>query len=465
MNATDMLDRLHAWVWGPTLLLLVLGVGVLLSVRCGFVQVGRLGEAFRLLRHAGDGEQGVSPFGVLCTALSAAIGTGNIIGVATAVAAGGPGAIFWMMISAFFGMATKFAEGVLAVKYRTTHNGENIGGPFAYIERGLGHRWRWLGKLYALFGALAGLLGIGTLTQSNSIAVAVESLVQAGATPVRIGDTAYSWVTVTVCALVTVLAAAVILGGIGRISRVATVLVPLMLCVYVGAMGMVLLTNLSRIPSALWFIVRCAFTPKAALGAACGIGVQQAMRLGIGRGVFSNEAGMGTEAIAAAASRTTSPVQQGLLCMMSTFIDTVVLCTAAGLTLVVTDAWQQSELHGVAMTAYAWAQSLPCSPSVSRFLLMLCLSFFAFSTILGWNFYAESCMRYLCDAHRGWMRAYRVAYIAAVLVGPYLSVSAAWTVADICNGCMMFPNLTALLALSGVVARETRQYFAQNPKN
>ncbi len=460
-SVSSALDRVNAWVWGPTLLTLVLGVGVLLSIRTGFVQVRGLGRACRLLCRAdGDGE-GVSPFGVLCTALSAAIGTGNIVGVATAVSAGGPGALFWMLMSAFFGMATKFAEGVLAVKYRTVDRGEIVGGPFYYIERGMGVRFRWLGRLFALFGALAGLLGIGTVTQSNSITAAVEDvLADSGTVAFSLGGESYSWTTVLVGGAVTVLAAMVILGGIGRISRVATVLVPLMLCVYVGAVGTILFTNLTRIPAALSLILRAAFAPRAALGAAAGITVKQAVRLGIGRGIFSNEAGMGTEAIAAAASRTTSPVRQGLLCMMSTFIDTVVLCTAAGLTLIVTDAYRQTGLEGVSMTAYAWAQGLPCSPTVSRVLLMLCLVFFAFSTILGWNFYAEQCMRYLCDGRTGWMRGYRIAYIAAVFIGPYLSVSSVWTVADIGNGCMVFPNLVALLSLGGVVARETRVYFA-----
>lgn len=464
-TAAPVLEHINNWVWGPTLLTLVLGVGVLLSVRTGFVQARRLGRAIRLLGHAdGDGE-GVSPFAVLCTALSAAIGTGNIIGVATAVSAGGPGAIFWMLISAFFGMATKFAEGVLAVKYRTVDKGEFVGGPFYYIERGMGPRFRWMGKLFALFGALAGLFGIGTITQSNSITAAAESVLDTDRTATFVlGDETYSWVTVLIGGAVTVLAALVILGGIGRISRVATVLVPLMLCVYIGALGTILLTNLSRIPAALSLILRAAFAPRAALGAAAGITVKQAMRLGIGRGIFSNEAGMGTEAIAAAASRTTSPVQQGLLCMMSTFIDTVVLCTAAGLALVVTGADRQSGLDGVSMTAYAWAQGLPFPPAASRFLLVMCLIFFAFSTILGWSFYAERCMRYLCGGRTAWMRGYRLAYIAAVFIGPYLSVSSAWTVADICNGCMMFPNLVALLSLSGVVAREAREVFGHDAK-
>ncbi len=462
LSVSSALDRANEWIWGPTLLILVLGVGILLSVRTGFVQVRGLGSAFCLLRHADSDGEGVSPFGVLCTALSAAIGTGNIVGVATAVSAGGPGALFWMLLSAFFGMATKFAEGVLAVKYRTVDRGEVIGGPFYYIEWGMGKRWRWLGKVFALFGAFAGLLGIGTIAQSNSIAAAVEDVFgDSGVVAFSIGEVSYSWTTVFVGTVVTVLAAMVILGGIGRISRVATVLVPLMLCVYVGAVGTILLINIARIPAAVSLILRAAFAPKAALGAAAGITIKQAVRLGVGRGIFSNEAGMGTEAIAAAASSTTSPVRQGLLCMMSTFIDTVVLCTAAGLTLIVTDAYRQRGLEGVSMTAYAWTQGLPCPPSISRVLLMLCLIFFAFSTILGWNFYAERCMRYLCGGRAVWMRGYRVAYIVAVFIGPYLSVSSAWTVADIGNGCMVFPNLVALLSLSGVVARETRLYFAR----
>ncbi len=464
-TAAPALEHINKWVWGPTLLTLVLGVGVLLSVRTGFVQARRLGRAIRLLGHAdGDGE-GVSPFAVLCTALSAAIGTGNIVGVATAVSAGGPGAIFWMLVSAFFGMATKFAEGVLAVRYRAVDKGELVGGPFYYIELGMGPRFQWMGKLYALFGALAGLLGIGTITQSNSITAAAESLLDADYTATFVlGDATHSWVSVFVGGAVTVLAALVILGGIGRISRVATVLVPLMLCVYISAIGMILLANISRIPAAVSLILRAAFAPRAVLGAAVGITVKQAMRLGIGRGIFSNEAGMGTEAIAAAASRTTSPVQQGLLCMMSTFIDTVVLCTVAGLALVVTGADRQSGLDGVSMTAYAWAQGLPFPPAVSRLLLVMCLIFFAFSTILGWSFYAERCMRYLCGGRTAWMRGYRFAYIAAVFIGPYLSVSSAWAVADICNGCMMFPNLVALLSLSGVVAREAREVFGRDAK-
>ncbi len=455
----SLLEEINGWIWGPTLLVLVLGVGIYLTWRTGGVQVKRLGLALRLVfqPECGDGD-GVSAFAVLCTALSAAIGTGNIIGVATAVAVGGAGALLWMLVSAFFGMATKYAEGVLAIKYRVPDGAGYHGGPFYYIERGMGRHWRWLGKAFALFGALAGLLGIGTVTQSNSITTAAEQVVHT-TTAFSFSGQTYSWATVIVGGIVTALAAMVILGGFGRVARVATVVVPAMLLIYVTAIGLILVKYAGALPAAVSLIVRAAFSPQAALGGAAGVTVATAIRMGIGRGIFSNEAGMGTEAIAAAAARASSPTKQGLVCMVSTFVDTVVLCTAAGLVLVVTGAHEHRELEGVAMTAYAWEQGLPFPSAVSRFLLMLCLMFFAFSTILGWFCYAEGCMRYLCGGSRFWMRSYRVAYIAAVFIGPYLTVSAAWTVADILNGCMAFPNLVALLSLSGVVARQTRADF------
>jgi AGCS family alanine or glycine:cation symporter len=413
-----------------------------------------------LVRRENDGGDGVSTFGVLCTALSAAIGTGNIIGVATAVTAGGPGALFWMLVAAFFGMATKYAEGLLAVKFRRCDQDGYKGGPFYYIEYGMGRGWRWLGKIYALFGALAGLLGIGTLTQSNSITAAVGEVVSADRVAFSLGEYSYSWVTVIVGGVVTVGAALVILGGIRRIARVAEVIVPIMLCVYVVLITVILITYAQAVPSALSLMVRSAFAPQAALGAAAGVTVKNAVRMGVGRGVFSNEAGLGTEAIAAAAARSNSPVRQGLVCMVGTLIDTVVLCTVAGLVLIVTGAYRHTHLQGIELTRYAWQQGLPFPPAVSSCLLMLCLSFFAFSTILGWNYYAEQCMSYLCGGRTTWMRAYRLMYIFAVWLGPYLSVSSVWTVADICNGCMAFPNLIALVALSGVVVRQTREYFS-----
>ncbi len=450
-----LIERMNGFIWGSTLLVFVLGVGVYFTLRTRGIQVRRLGEAFRCLLRAEGSTDAVSPFAVLCTVLSAAIGTGNIVGVATAVAVGGPGALFWMVVSAFFGMAIKYAEGVLAVTYRVHGKNGYHGGPFYYIERGIGRRYRPLGKVYALFGALAGVCGIGTLTQSNSIAAAVEQVFGGGASW-TCGSITVSRAVAVAGVLVTLLAAPSILGGLKRVARVASVLVPMMLAVYVGAIVLILWRYATAIPSALWLIVRAAFSPQGVLGGASGITVGAAIRMGVGRGVFSNEAGMGTEAIAAACANTSSPVKQGLVCMLSAFIDTVVLCTVAGLVLVVTGAYAQGELEGVAMTAYAWEMGLPFSPPVSRGLLMLCLAFFAFSTIIGWGSYAEGCMRYLCGGRDGWLRAYRVLYLAAVFIGPYVTVSMAWTVADLLNGCMLFPNLAALLALGGVVVKQEK---------
>lgn len=461
------LDRINDRVWGWGLLLLIFGVGVYMTVRTRGVQMRQFGRALRLVRDGGGEEGGISAFAVVCTALSAAIGTGNIVGVATAVATGGPGALLWMLVSAFFGMAIKYAEGLLAVKYRVRDGDGFIGGPYYYIERGMGYRWRWLGKLFALFGALAGLLGMGTVTQSNSIACAVSEVLDkdGAAVAFTLGGQAYTWTTVLVGGAVTLGAALVILGGVKRIAGVASVFVPFMLGIYTVAIAMILITHAAAIPAAVSLIVRAAFAPRAALGAAAGITMKNAIRMGVGRGIFSNEAGMGTEAIAAAAARTRSPTQQGLICMISTFIDTVVLCTLAGLVLVVTDAYRQTELEGLAMTACAWERGLPFGSTVSTVLLMLCLAFFAFSTILGWNFYAEQCMGYLCGGRNNWMKAYRVLYIVAVFIGPYLSSASVWTVADIFNGCMVFPNLVALLSLGGVVARHTAADRAKKQKN
>ncbi|MBQ4612531.1 MAG: sodium:alanine symporter family protein [Clostridia bacterium] len=459
------LEWVNDRVWSGTLLTLIFAVGAYITARTRCIQLRRFGQALRLVRR-GEGEGGISAFSAVCTALSAAIGTGNIIGVATAVVAGGPGALFWMVLSAVLGMAIKYAEGVLAVRYRVRDTAGFSGGPYYYIERGMGYRWRWLGKLFALFGALAGLLGMGTVIQSNSIAAAVSAMTESGGTVTfMLGDREYSLTTVLVGGAVTVLAALVILGGIQRIAKVAAVLVPFMLGLYTLAIVTILVTFAAEIPSALWLILRAAFAPRAALGAAAGVTVKQAIRMGVGRGIFSNEAGMGTEAIAAAAARTSSPSRQGLVCMISTFVDTVVLCTLAGVVLVVTDAYRQPGLDGIAMTAYAWQQGLPLASSVASTLLMLCLVFFAFSTILGWNFYAQECMRYLCGGRREWMKLYRFLYIAAVGIGPYLSSGAAWVLADIFNGCMIFPNLVALLSLCGIVVRETAADAEKMPKN
>ena len=424
---------------------LFLGVGMLFMLRLRAVPVRRLGRALGSIFGKGEGN-GLSPYATLCTALAATIGTGNIVGVATAVSAGGPGALFWMLLAAVLGMATQYAEGYLAVRYRRQTEEGFFGGPFCYMELGLG-KPRW-GRIFAFLGASAGLLGVGTLTQVNSITTAVDSFFP---TRTLFGD--YSAATVISGGVAAVVSAAVLLGGAKRITKVCETLVPLMSGIYLLCALFLLCRYGSQIPSALSLIVRSAFRPRAVLGAGMGIGLKQAMRMGIGRGVFTNEAGLGTSPIAAAASNSRDPVAQGLVTMTGTFIDTVVICTITGLCLVVTGAWKQP-LQGVELTDYAWRMGLPWNERLSSFLLLVCLVFFAFATMIGWSFYAEQCLRYL-TAGRG-LRMYRLGYLLAIAVGPYLTVGAVWELADIFNALLALPNLTALLLLQNEVVKGSR---------
>ena len=450
-----MLERIGAAIWGWPTMLLFVGTGIIFTVRLRGVQITKLGRALRSVVKKEAGADGISSYAALCTSLAATIGTGNIVGVATALCAGGPGALLWMLAAAVFGMATQYAEGYLAVKYRVRQNGQWLGGPFLYIERGLGEKWRWLAVTFAVTGVGAGILGVGTVTQVNSITAAVENFFDAGKTQLAfmLGGHTYTWPVVIGGAVVTVAAGLVLLGGVKRISRVCELLVPLMSAVYVLLSLFILLRFAGRIPAALELIARSALSPRAALGAAAGITLKNALRMGIGRGVFTNEAGLGTTPIAAAAARSSDPVRQGLIAMTGSFIDTIVICTMTGLCLIVTGAWQQAGLVGVQVTDFAWHTALPLSASASSFCLMACLCFFAFSTIVGWSFYAEQCLRYLTGGRESAVRLYRFFYILAVAIGPYLTVSAAWEMADILNALLAFPNLTALLLLQRDVAR------------
>ena len=411
----------------------------------------------------GTGE--VSSFGALCTALSATIGTGNIVGVATAIAAGGPGALFWMVVAALFGMATKYAEGLLAIKYRTIDaEGHVLGGPFYYIENGMGKNFRWLGKIFAFFGACVGLMGIGTFTQVNGIASATKNFFDPDmqSTVSLFGNT-YSWVTVITCLVLTVIVGMVVLGGIKRIAKVSEIIVPFMAVLYVVFALIILITNVTKIPMAIALIVKTAFTGSALVGGAVGTMVI-AMQKGIARGIFSNESGLGSAPIAAAAAQTKEPVRQGLVSMTGTFIDTVLICSMTGISIVLTGAWQIEGLEGVEITSAAFRMGLPFPAVVSSFVLMLCLTFFAFTTILGWNYYGERCVEYLFNRNKNVVMTYRWLYILAVFIGPYMTVEAVWNIADIFNALMALPNLIALIALSGVVARETRAYFNKEAK-
>ena len=451
-------------VWGLPLLCLIMATGIFLTARLGLVQIRHLGKAFKFMfKDEEDGSGEVTSFGALCTALSATIGTGNITGVATAIALGGPGALFWMVIAAFFGMATKYAEGLLAIKYRTIdEDGHVLGGPFYYIENGMGKKWTWLAKIFAFFGAGVGLFGIGTFTQVNSIASAVKNFFDPDmAHTVSLFGGNYSWATVVAGVILTVCVGLVVLGGIQRIAKVSEVIVPFMAVLYVGLAVIIIIANITAVPAALASIVKSAFTGSALAGGAVG-SVFVAMQKGVARGIFSNESGLGSAPIAAAAARTKEPVRQGLVSMTGTFIDTIVICTMTGLSIVIAGSWLNPELEGVAITMDAFQKGLPFPSFVATFSLMLCLVFFAFTTILGWNYYGERCVEYLFNRNKGVVMGYRILYILAVFIGPYMTVKAVWNIADIFNALMAFPNLIALLALNGVIVKETRDFHAKH---
>ena len=458
----DILVNIDNLVWGIPLMVLILAGGILLTVRLGVMQFRKLPLALKwMVKNEEGGEGEISSFSALCTALSATIGTGNIVGVATAV---GAGALFWMIVAAFFGMATKFAEGLLAVKYRVVaKDGHSLGGPFYYIEQGMGKKWKWLAKIFAFFGVCVGLFGIGTFSQVNGISSAVHGFFDsANAHCVNLpflGE--YSWSVVISSLVLAFCVASVLIGGIKRIASVSQVIVPFMAIIYFLFAGILIVTNITAVPSAIAVIVEAAFSPRAITGGAVG-SMFVAMQKGVARGIFSNEAGLGSAPIAAAAAQTKEPVRQGLVSMTGTFIDTIVICTLTGLSIVLTGAWQVKGLEGVGVTTYAFQKGLPFPPEVSAFVLMLCLVFFAFTTILGWDYYSERCLEYLSGGNMKHVKIFRWIYILAVFIGPYMTVSAVWTIADIFNGLMAIPNMIAIFALSGVVAKETRDFFKRH---
>lgn len=456
-----VLGKIDSFVWGIPLIALILLSGLFLTVRLKGVQFRKLPHAFKkMFANEKSGQHGeVSSFAALCTALSATIGTGNIVGVATAVVAGGPGALFWMWLAALVGMATKYSECLLSVKYRqVTEDGHIIGGPFYYIEKGMGSKFKWLAKIFAVFGVCVGLMGIGTFTQVNGIASAVNNFFDANNSwTVSIFGIDYSWTVVIAAIVVAFFVALVIIGGIKRISSVAQVIVPFMAITYVILTVLIIGFNITKVPGAFATIVKSAFGVRAAAGGALGA-MMVAMQNGIARGIFSNEAGLGSAPIAAAAAHTDEPAKQGLISMLGTFIDTIIICTMTGLAIVITGAWDMG-LQGVAVTTKAFQIGLPFPGEVASFLLMICLIFFAFTTILGWDYYSEKCLEYLTGGRMGIVKAYRWVYIACVFFGPFMTISAVWTIADIFNGLMAIPNLIALLALNGVVVMETKKYL------
>ena len=441
MDFLTVLNEIDNFIWGPPLLVLLVGTGILLTIRLHLLQIFKLPKALSLIfraQNAGSGD--IDSFKALCTALSATVGTGNIVGVATAIHAGGPGALFWMWMAAFFGMATKYAEGLLAVKYRETdEKGEIAGGPMYYIKNGMGEKYKWLGGLFAFFGVLVAYFGIGTFAQVNSIVDITKMTI--GLDPVWTG------------AILTIFVAAITIGGLQSIAAAASRIVPAMAFIYFLSTIGVLLVFADKVPAAVSMIFESAFTTTAATGGFLGATVMMAMKNGVARGVFSNESGLGSAPIVAAAAQTKRPAEQGLISMTGTFIDTIIICTLTGLTLVVTGVWCGME-NGAALTNAAFTSAFPI---FGGYMLLIGLVLFAFTTILGWNYYGERCMIYLVGT-KG-VLPYRLVFILLVASGAFLKLEAIWILADIVNGLMAIPNLIALLFLSGICVRETKKYM------
>ncbi|MBQ3054646.1 MAG: sodium:alanine symporter family protein [Oscillospiraceae bacterium] len=434
-------------IWGAPLILVLLAVGMVFSVCLRWIQVRRLPMALRLLLHSEQGEGEVSRFGALATSLAAMIGTGNIVGVATAVGLGGAGALFWMLLAGILGMATGYAEGFLAVRFRMrTETGEVYGGPFAYIERGMGKRFFPLARIFALCGAAAAVFGIGTVTQMNGIVGAMQSL---------LGRTDAA-VTVVAAVLMTLLTAWVLRGGVGRISNVSMILVPVMGGLFFVATVAVLILRYQEIPNAVREIVVGAFCPRAAAGGVSGSMLAAAIRMGVSRGVFSNEAGLGSAAIASAAAKANHPAEQGLVNMTGTFLDTVVLCTLTGLAIVVTGAHRILPQGGAALTALAYNMGLPFFGGLGGIVVNITLILFAFASTIGWYYYGETCARYLGKERA--VHLYHALFLCLLFCGAFLNLETVWNLADCFNGLMAVPNLIALVALAPLVIRETKKY-------
>ena len=470
MTFNDILVKIDDVVWGIPTIVLILVTGLILTIRTRGIQFTKLGRAFKQIFKKNEGEGELSGFSALCTALSATIGTGNIVGVATAIVAGGPGALFWMWFAAILGTATKYAECMLAIKYREVKaDGTVLGGPFYTIEKGMGSKWKWLAVLFAIFGVAAGLLGIGTMTQINGITSAVNMAIESDVAFSFAGNE-YTWATVIGGAIVTICAALVIIGGLKRIAKVAEKIVPAMAIIYIFLGLSVLIMNATKIPAAFALIFKSAFGWQAAAGGVAGFVLKQvmdSMQKGIARGIFSNEAGLGSAPIAAAPVKTEEPVEQGLVNMTGTIIDTLIVCTMTGLAIVIAfcnPEFVRDGATGVQLTSKALSFNLGGDGVSVQFLLMLCLAFFAFTTILGWDYYSEKCLEYLSNGRMKFVMFYRVLYIAMIAIGPYFTVDAVFTIADITNGLMAIPNCVALIVLSGVVAKETKAYFDKYPK-
>lgn len=442
----EVLEKFQAFIWGPPTLLLLLGTGIYFTVTLKGIQLFRFPKALKAIFEKEEGVGDVSAFATLCTTLAADIGTGSIVGVATALRIGGPGAMFWMWVSAFFGMTTKYAESVLAVKYRTKdENGQMAGGPMYYIQNGMGKKYIWLAKLFAIFGVFTALLGCGTFPQVNAI---TESVNLAFHIPIAL-----------VGAIVTVLTAIVILGGIQSISKVAQFVVPFMAIFFIGGSVLILGMNYQALPDAFRQIFTCAFSAESMLGGAAGatvVSLMTVIRTGVARGVYTNEAGLGSSPIVAAAAKTNSCVKQGLISMTSVFFTTLVTCTMTGLVIISSGLMDTTDLSGSPLVTQAYNMHL--SHNIGMYIVAVGIIFFSFTTILGWSYYGERCIVYLTGSLKS-VKVFKVLYIIAIAAAPFLTLEPIWLMADITNALMILPNLVALLSLRKVIINETRKYF------
>ena len=447
-------------VWGVPLMVLIMAGGILLTARLGLLQMRRLPLALKWMfknEEEGDGE--ISSFAALCTALSATIGTGNIVGVATAVCAGGPGALFWMILAAFFGMATKFSEGLLAVKYRVVaEDGHSLGGPFYYIEKGMGTKWKWLAKIFAFFGVCVGLFGIGTFSQVNGISSAVQNFFDPNKSNCVnipfLGE--YSWAVVISSLILAACVAAILIGGLKRIATVSQIIVPFMAVIYLIFSVALILLNVTEIPAAIVTVVKGAFNPSAVTGGVIG-SFFLSMKKGVSRGIFSNEAGLGTGSIAHACADTSKPVKQGMFGIFEVFADTIVICTLTALVILVSGvpvnygaaAGAELTISGFTATYGGWV-------SIFTAVAMCC---FAFSTIIGWGLYGARCIEFLFSAKV--IRPFMIAYSLVAILGATVDLGLLWSIAETFNGLMAIPNLIGVFLLSGTAITLTKEYFAQ----
>lgn len=458
LNNASVIQQFHNFIWGWPLIILIMIVGLWLTIILKGIQIRKLPLALKCMLKEEKNEKGeVTAFQALCISMSATIGTGNITGVAAAISIGGAGALLWMMVTAFLGMATKYAEGFLSIKYRRIEQDKIIGGPYAYIEYGMGYKWKPLAKIFAIFGALSSILGVGTLTQINGITDATKNVFDNETLYlVNIFGNQISIISLIIGLLIAMLTAIILIGGVKRVGKVCEYLVPIMAGIYILICIIIIFNNIKILPVTIITIIKTAFKPNSLIGGVVGITIRDTVQQGVSKGILSNEAGLGSAPIATAVSKVSSPVKQGLISMTSTFFGTIIICSLTGIVIVITNAFKQ-ELVGISITDYAFSIGLPFNKVVSSILLLLSITCFAFTSIIGWNFYGIKCLDYLTHGNEKVMKIYQWIYIMMVFIGSFLEVNLIWNIAEILNAFMAIPNLFAILYLSKDIADDTNQ--------